>query len=186
MTIYAAVDENDTVVVQIGLPDPADMTGPPEPPPDGPYTYHLIPAYITGRPNEHLLKWNGGTTQWVDPRTLDEAKTQARARVKASRDMAEHATFTCDGHTYDADPVATGRITGATCGAMMAAMNNSPFSKDFTLADNTVVTLTGAQMMAVGAALITQVGAAFDKGRSLQAEIDAATTNAAADAVVWS
>ncbi len=121
----------------------------------------------------------------LDMRGLAEAKMYARIRVNLARDRAEHAPFTCNGYLYDGDEKATARITGAVSLAMMAAMAGQPFTKDWTLADNTVITLDGPAMLAVGAALGTKVGAVFDTARDLQERIEAATTAAQADAITW-
>lgn len=137
------------------------------------------------RPNtSSVLKWQTADTapSWIDPRTLDEAKVQAWTRIKAARDAAEVADFTCNGNVYQADRE---RINGAVTMAVLAQLQSQPYSIVWTLSNNTTITLDGPGMMAVGAALGQRTKDVFNTGVSLRAQKDAATTNAAADAVVW-
>jgi hypothetical protein len=69
--------------------------------------------------------------------------------------------------------------------AMLAQAGGQPFSIDWTLADNTVRTLSGADMIAVGQALGQHVAACHIKARALREQINAATTVAEVEAVVW-
>lgn len=121
----------------------------------------------------------------VDQRTLSDAKNQAWARIKAARAAAEHAPFNCNGNLFDGDEVSTGRITGAVSLAMMAAMAGQSFANDWTLADNSIITLDGPAMMAVGIALGVRVGAVFDIARTLRDQIDTATSAAQLDTITW-
>lgn len=120
-----------------------------------------------------------------DQHHLANAKDRARARINLARDTAEHAPFAWNGYLFDANTVSTARITGAVSLAMMAAMAEQPFSKEWTLADNSSVMLDGPAMMAVGATLGVRVGEVFDIARSLKEQIESATTPAQADAITW-
>ena len=59
------------------------------------------------------------------------------------------------------------------------------FSIGWVLADNTVRTLSQSDMLQVGAALGDHVAAQFAKGVLLREQIEAATTAAQIEAVVW-
>jgi hypothetical protein len=118
----------------------------------------------------------------VDTRALADARTQAWNRIKAARDIAEVADFTHDGNVYQADRE---RINGAVTAAILAQMAGAPYSIDWTLSDNTTVTLDGAQMMAVGAALAQRVKEVFEVGVTRRAAIADAANPAAADAINW-
>jgi hypothetical protein len=121
--------------------------------------------------------------------TLEAARTRAWARIKASRSAAEYGGFDCQigGVTmrFDGDAENQRRLQGAVALAQVAAAVNQPFAVTWTLADNSVVTLSASNITAAGVALGTHVTACFDRGRTLRAQIEAATTKAELDAIIW-
>jgi len=127
----------------------------------------------------HVFNWT--TKQWEDPRTLQELKDAQWASIKRSRSQAEYAGFMWDGSTFDSDAVSQNRITGAVTLAQLS----SAFTIDWTLATNQVRTLNQSEMLQVGAALGVHVQTQFAKGQSLRVQIDAATTQAEVEAIVW-
>lgn len=129
--------------------------------------------------------WDSQTKSWVDPRTLDDMKAAQWTALKAERERREYGTFTWDGDTFDCDRDSTAKIMGAVQTAMLAAQDNQPFSKDWTLADNTERTLSGADMIGAGLALSAQISAIYDTARALHAQIDAATTAQEVLAITW-
>lgn len=129
--------------------------------------------------------FDGGTVVSDLSASLDAEKVRAWARIKDARDTAVAAGFTWDGSKFDSDNLATQRIGDAVTLAMLAASVGQPFSIDWTLFDNTTRTLAGADMIAVGIALGSFVQAAFATGVALRAQINAATTQEAVKAVVW-
>jgi len=131
-------------------------------------------------PSEHHT-FNWQTKQWEDPRTLQEIKDAQWALIKKARTRAEYAGFTWDGSTFDSDAISQNRITGAVT---LAQLSNT-FTIDWTLATNQVRTLNQSEMLQVGAALGVHVQTQFAKGQSLRVQIDAATTQAEVEAVVW-
>jgi len=125
--------------------------------------------------------FNYDTKQWEDPRTLQELKDSQWTLIKRSRSAAEYAGFMWDGSTFDSDAISQNRITGAVTLAQLS----SAFTIDWTLATNQVRTLNQSEMLQVGAALGVHVQTQFAKGQSLRVQIDAATTQAEVEAVVW-
>jgi len=121
------------------------------------------------------------TKQWIDPRTLDEIKTKQWEIIKAARTQAEYSGFTWDGSAFDSDAISQARLTGA----VQLAQLNPAMTLDWTLASNTVRTLSAADLTAVGVALGVHVATQFAKGQALRAQIDAATTKEAVEAIVW-
>lgn len=116
--------------------------------------------------------------------TDDLPKAQAKAweRVKASRDAAEASDFIVNGVAYQPDVL---RITGAALNALLAQLAGVPFSIDWTVSDDSVVTLNGAQMQGVGIALAQHINSVHAIGRTLRAQIAAAQTHAEVGAVTW-
>ncbi len=117
--------------------------------------------------------------------SLQELKIEKWAEIKRMRDLREFSTFVWDGSTFDADDISQRRIQGAAMLAMIAQSAGQPFSIDWTLADNSIRSLTDAQMLAVGEALGVHVETQHAIARTLRAAINAATTKAEVDAVVW-
>ena len=120
---------------------------------------------------------------WVDLRTLAEARVEKWAAMKAVRTARLTSTFTAAGKTYDCNREA---ISMATAGAMLAkAALDLTWTKTWTLADNTNITLTADQVLIVARASDNYISALWDTGRTLRGQINAAATIAAVDAITW-
>jgi Domain of unknown function (DUF4376) len=128
-------------------------------------------------------RWSLG--QWIDERSLDLAKAQKWNYIKRACTTAEFGTFTVSGYEFDCDHDSQTRIASAFQSAMDARTNGEPFSIAWTLADNTDVTLSRAQVIAVGRALQVHVNGLHDRCRQLRQQINSATTKAELDAIVW-
>lgn len=179
MTIFAQIEDATRRVV-------CEVDEEEQPAPHDGFSYRLLDAPIN---------WSApsptGAPYWFDdepaPRWLDPSLTDAQAAawgiVKSARTVAELAPFEYDGQLYDADVT---RVAGAALNALMAQLAGVPFSIDWTLADNTVRTLNGAQMQACGLALAQHIETAFGTARAMREAIAAATTPAAAyEAAAW-
>lgn len=121
------------------------------------------------------------TKKWKDPRTLAQIKAVRWNKIKRSRTEAEEAGFTWDGSTFDSDEVSQRRIGDAVTMAGIVP----GFTIDWTLADNTVRTLSAADMVNVGLSLSQHIQAVFQRGRARRAEIEAATTKQEVNAIDW-
>lgn len=106
-------------------------------------------------------------------------------RLKAARDAAEYGGFMYNGAKFDSDQVSRARINGAVTLAMIAQMMSAPYSQDWILADNTTMALDAQGMIGVGIALGMHVKTIFDNATAKRAEVEAATTVAQLDAIVW-
>lgn len=142
-----------------------------------------LPGYVSGgsyfplpaRPSGNYV-FNYLSKQWEDPRTLDDFKAEKQASVKKRRDAAEFALFIYNGMTFDGDVDAQRRLSGVVSAAKSAIAAGHPFTKDFTLADNSVVQLTAEDFVGIEMAKIWQIDAAFQEYRLKRAAIEAATT----------
>ncbi len=119
---------------------------------------------------------------WVDPRTIQNFKDAKWVEIKAARSAAEYGGFAWDGSTFDSDAASQQRIIGAS---QLASLNPSAFEIDWTLADNTVRTLSAADMQAVGVALGQHVNGQYVHARTLREQIEAAATKEEVDAISW-
>jgi hypothetical protein len=140
----------------------------------------LVDTGISKLPPRPFMRWVDGA--WADIRDLEQKKSDKWDEVKSARDGAEHGGFTWDGSVFDSDPAAQTKIIGAT---QLANMSPASFLMDWTLKDNTVRTLTGAQMISVGQALGVHVNAQHVLGRTLRQQIEAATTASEVAAIHW-
>lgn len=148
---------------------------------DGTQTNERTGRTIQPQPSKYH-EYDAVADMWMDARTLDSVKARTWARIKQARALAESADFMCCGATYQADK---DRIVGATQLALMAQAAGQPYSIDWTLSDNTHLTLDAAGMIAVGAALGGHVAEAFAIGLQLRGQIAAATSFEELDAIVW-
>ena len=110
--------------------------------------------------------------QWVDPRSLEDHKTAQWALIKAARNEAEFGGFTWDGSIFDSDQVSQARIQGA----VLLATDNPNFVVDWTLADNTVRSLTADVLIAISQALGEHVALQHSRARNARALLDQATS----------
>lgn len=141
-----------------------------------------LPAYwaggttVLGIPEKpspyHTWGWTEGA--WVVDLPL--SKSRAWANAKQVRDYKEFGPFTYNGLVFDGDVDAQRRINLAVMGAQAALIAGQPWSMDWTLADNSVVTLTASEMVAVAQALGANIAAAHEEARLKRAAIEAATT----------
>lgn len=126
---------------------------------------------IPDKPGVHH-KFDYISKTWVDPRTLEDHKTAQWTLIKAARDEAEFGGFTWDGSIFDSDQVSQARIQGA----VLLATGNPNFVVDWTLADNTVRSLTADDLSAISQALGEHVSLQHSRARGARALLDQATS----------
>ena len=131
-----------------------------------------------------LHTWDWPTKTWLPP-GVEILRSAKWAEVKQARDAAIKAPLDTPFGVFDADDAAQANIT-----KRVLLLNNTPASSlpatiEFTRHDNTVATLTPAQMVQVGLLLGAQVEAAFTRARTLRAAIEAATDAKAVQALTW-
>lgn len=129
--------------------------------------------------------FGGGSIVAVTNSDLVAEKIKQWAAVKGARDATITAGFDWNGSRFDSEVQSQIFINGACLLATLAMIGSQAFALDFTLQNNTVRSLTGADMLAVGQAMGAHVMTAHGTGRVLRAAIEAATTVAAVKAVKW-
>ena len=125
------------------------------------------------------------TKQWVDPRTLDDHKSAKWKEIKRQRDVAEFATFTYNNMEFDGDLDAQRRLTAYISVSKSSIAAGQPFEAEFTLANNTNVTLTAQDFVGIELAKVQAVAATFNHASALRSQIDAATTVQEVEAITW-
>lgn len=131
----------------------------------------------------HTFDYN--TKQWVDRRTLQDFKGTKWADVKQSRSAAEFGTFTYNNMVFDGDLDAQRRLASYVSVSKSALSVGQPFSAEFILANNTVVTLTAQDFVGIELAKVQAVAVAFAHATNLRAQIESATTIEEVEAIVW-
>lgn len=126
-----------------------------------------------GKPSEtHIYDYD--LKDWLDPRTLDEIKTQKWAEIKSQRDRLEFGGFEFDGNIYDSDQVSQGRITGAA---------SAGIDQTWTLANNTTAELSASRLQQLYAALQAHIANTHERGRIARQLIYEAETREQVDSV---
>lgn len=124
-------------------------------------------------------------TRIPDTTELETARLNKWNNIKAYRDRQEYGGFVWDGSVFDSDPQSQSRIQGAVQLAILAQQAGQPFSITWTLQDNTVRTLNGQEIIAVGQALAAHVQAIHQIGRVLREQVNSATTVEEINSIVW-
>jgi len=117
---------------------------------------------------------------------LPAVKAAQRALINAARDAARDGGALTSFGVFDSNHESRTLIAGAVAVARELLDADLPFTEDWTLADNSVVTLSGEQMRQAGVEVGLHVSAIFARARVLQQRIEAAETVEAVRAVVWS
>lgn len=137
----------------------------------------VIKAY-PAKPNEGVA-WDLSTESWIIQ--LDEVKALKWEEMKTRRNDDEFGLMTYLSGVYEVDALSQRRIQGAV---QLAALDPT-MTMDWTLADNSAVTLTAAEIIGLGVALGQHVNAQHVKSRLVRASIDSATTLSELDAISW-
>ncbi|TXH19620.1 MAG: DUF4376 domain-containing protein [Hyphomicrobiaceae bacterium] len=120
--------------------------------------------------------------QWVDPRPLSAFQAIQWNKIKMKRAAIEFGGFEWMDSVFDSDSVSQSRIQGAV---LLASMAGDGFAIDWTLQDNTVITLSYNDLMEVAGALSQHVASTHAQARTLRTAIEAATTREDVEAIVW-
>lgn len=151
--------------------------------PPTPYSYRAGDQWRE-RPAQpaYFSEWNPKRKRWDDNRNLNRAQRLKWDEFKVLRAAEATAPFVWNGNTFDFDPEGIGR---AAASALTAIVRGSVFSEEWTLTDNTDILLSAQDMVNVADAQAASVKRAWAKARTRRRLINAATTVAQVDAVVW-
>ncbi len=118
--------------------------------------------------------WAAESFSWVI--SLAKAREQKLLEIKAQRNATETGPFSWGPHTFDGDVDSQRRLGYAAQMASQYAALGEPFSIDWTLYDNTTVTLTGEDVIAAFTALGFHINAAHQTARARKAAVLAANS----------
>lgn len=139
---------------------------------------------MPARPSQNHV-FDYASKAWVDPRTLQDRKNAAWETIKAAREAVIDANLATPYGTFDCKVKDRTNITDAVLLLQTLAALGTPTTIDFTLADNSSVTLTTSEMVTVGLLLGQKVQAAHGIARGLRTQIEAATSVAEVEAITW-
>lgn len=127
---------------------------------------------IQARDGETAYPVEPGVLAWpsINP---DAQKPAVWTMVKAKRDEVIDGGTSTPAGVVDSDELSRSNIAGATLAAIIAKQASQAFSIEWTLADNSVVSLDADQMIALGVAAMSHVSLAHDRARDLRSEIEA-------------
>jgi len=148
------------------------------------YVFNGALVDMPPQPSHHHV-FNYTTKQWEDPRTLQDFKDQQWSAIKQARSSAIDAPLVTPYGTFDSDAAGRTSITDAVLLANNLTAMSMPVAIEFTLSDNTSVTLNAEQMVHVGMLLGQKVQTAHPRSQTMRAQIETATTVAEVEAVVW-
>lgn len=124
--------------------------------------------------------WDVGAREWT-PSIMRQQHSKWSA-VKQLRDVKADKAPTPFG-IVDSDDSSKIKITGLVSMAMLAKGAGAAFSEEFTMADNSVVTMDADMVIGLGVAVGQHISAVYARARALREDIDAATTQAELDAI---
>lgn len=107
---------------------------------------------------------------------LEAARASRWAAVKALRNAHEYGGCETPLGAVDSDETAKLQISGAVQMAMLSIQFGEPFSIEWTMLDNSTVTHSAAQMIALGVAVGQHVVSCRTAATALRTAINAATT----------
>jgi hypothetical protein len=107
--------------------------------------------------------------------TIDSLKAKKWEEIKSARNSSEVSGFSWDGSVFDSDQISQAKIQGAALAALISIYTGKIFSIDWTLADNTVRSLSATEMIAVGEAMLTHINSVHERGRLLREQITSIT-----------
>lgn len=137
-------------------------------------------AEIPPRPDVSYV-WNWQTHSWVDARNLAAAQTSKLAELRDAREAAINSTFEWDGSVFDSDQVSQTRLLGL----YLDSREEDFVATSWRLSDNSWRELSAEDARGVWLALKNHVKTHFDQFAEKEAQVMAAGTVAAVDAIQW-
>ncbi len=149
--------------------------------------FYIVDGAAVSKPpapsKDHTFNWV--TKTWEDVRDLAHMQLVKWNEIKKERSKVEFAPFTYDGMVFDGDAASQRRLAGYISVSKHLISSLTPFSADFTLANNQVVNLTAQDFIGIEQAKISDIAAAFAHANTLRTNIMAATTVEEVNSISW-
>lgn len=104
--------------------------------------------------------------------TIDEVATNVWTTVKSARNAAEQSGCPYIDKVLDTDSVSVQRINTAVQAAQVAQTQKQSFSIEWTMQDNSIVTMTIADVLGMPVALATYSNQLHDRARKIRDDIN--------------
>lgn len=117
--------------------------------------------------------------------TLQELKQCKWNEIKVERERLEQAGVPYLGKTLDSDAISIRRMAVAVQAAQAAIVANTPFMLNWTMKDNTVVTMDAEQIVGMSVALLQYLDSLHQISRALRMQIEAAETAEQVANIQW-
>lgn len=147
------------------------------------------PDWIGGGPvkPDASYIWNPLTLAWVPPAELplDDLKVEKWEIIKSTRNTVEFGGFMWNGYQFQSTQMSVIRIGGQVQAAIISKMMTTPFSTEWTLMDNTTITLTSDNMIGVSSALNAHINYCHNRSAALRIQLDAAKSSLQISEVNW-
>lgn len=151
-------------VIKLNTPDGCYATD--DPPDKGMYHAGGVWHYLPPSPGEgHIFDYT--FKQWIDIRSLADVREARWNKIKMQRDALEFGGFEYKDNIYDSDQVSQGRIMGAALAGV---------DQVWTTADNSTVSLTGAELLELYQALQAHIASVHERSRTARLAVEGATT----------
>lgn len=148
------------------------------------YTEAAVQAKAKRPP--YAARWSNQKQQWVDLRTLADAKRDKNAEINASRDRADRSTFTHNGHVFQSDAESRSRLTVEALSVALTGNLSSHFPGYWKATDNSKVPITtAAAFRALYAAMAAHGATNFARSEALKIQLADAQTREEVDALKW-
>lgn len=176
---WAVYDRTTLNLLRVDLSADAPVTT------DGSVWIETLTAWPLGARDGFVLKYVNGAVGWVDTRDFARKQLDKWEQIKQTRASVIDAPLVTVNGTFDGDSIARNKIAFTTLRAQLMAGKLQPVAINFTLADNTVVTLDLAKIISVVLLMGSREQAARDVATSLRTQIYAAATPLQLDAITW-
>lgn len=148
------------------------------------YSYPSTTLPVASRPWQEV-RWDtvAGEVILFDKRTLTSAKELKWEDIKKERALKLGGTFTALGAVeFQIDLI---MIPAASISAKVALDSGTPWQKVWTIADNSVLTLSAEDMLEVGRDMDLAVSSIWTRSQELRAAIESATSIQQVDNIKW-
>jgi len=151
---------------------------------DSYYVRNGVLVEIPAQPSfNHRFNYLAG--EWEDVRDLDQLKRDKWQEIKKARDAHEFGGFTWGAYLFDSDQLSQQRIGQAAQAALFSQSTDQAYHQDWTLANNTVVSLSAQDMLDVALAMGTHIGNAHTRARELREMVFATNSAEELNQLTW-
>lgn len=147
------------------------------------YDYWATPPNWHTRPDKPhpTSTWDYVTREWSDG-NLDARRGAQWALIQAANVAADAEDLTWSGHSFQTDTLSRERMREAVLDSIIATLAGDPWSIDWTLTDNSTLTLSATAIAAVHRSLAARTDANHQRAQAKWAAIYASSTP---EAITW-